>query len=142
MINETSAGGIVYRKGEKKVFILMIKDHNDKWTFPKGAIEKGESKEQAALREVQEETGIKAEIIDKLDDNKFFFTRDGEKVFKIVHLFLMRTEQKELRAQWEVKDVKWFDIDDVLKNIGYKNQADIIKKAIEKVNHRKTLRDF
>ncbi len=145
MIKENSAGGIVFRKEKEKIFILMIRDHNDKYTFPKGFIEKGETVKVAALREVEEETGVKAELIEKLNDLKFFFVRDGEKVFKTVSFYLMKTEQKELTPQWEVKGADWIEIEQVIEKSGYKNQEPLIKLAIEKIKKllsKKSLKDF
>lgn len=166
MIRENSAGGIVFRKHSSeqseealsahqakrtrkdKIFILMIRDHNNKYTFPKGLIEKGESSKQSALREVEEETGVKAEIIEKLDDLKFFFVRNKEKVFKTVALYLMETSQIELTPQFEVKSAEWIPLEESEKKCieeGYKNQEAIIKMALEKIKDllaKKSLKDF
>ncbi|MBI4895613.1 MAG: NUDIX domain-containing protein [Candidatus Aenigmarchaeota archaeon] len=148
MIRENSAGGIVFRKDGKQVFILMIRDHNDKYTFPKGLIEKGEKTDKTALREVEEETGVKAELIEKLDDLKFFFVRDGEKVLKTVSFYLMKTQQKELTPQFEVKSAEWIALEEAIETAtkkGYKNQEALIEKAIEKIHKiisKKTLKDF
>ena len=73
MRQEISAGGVVYNPALKK--ILLIKDFADKWALPKGWIEKGETAEQAAVREVQEETGVKnLKILAPLGEVEYFYT--------------------------------------------------------------------
>ncbi len=133
MKREISAGGVVFRKdGETKV--LLIKDPSGKWSLPKGLIEKGETSEQAALREVSEETGLKKlKIIEKLGDIKYYYKLKGETIFKIVVFFLMEAEDSDLTPQWEIQDAKWFPIGDALENIGYKNSKDIVSLAIERI---------
>ncbi|MBI5061189.1 MAG: NUDIX domain-containing protein [Candidatus Aenigmarchaeota archaeon] len=85
MKTEISAGGVVFR-GKK---ILLIKDSYGRWSLPKGHIEKGETAEQAALREIKEETGIDGRIIELLGEIKYFFQLKGEKIFKIAKFFLV-----------------------------------------------------
>lgn len=128
MKREISAGGVVIRDKE----MLLIKDSYGRWSLPKGLIEKNETTEEAALREVREETGLKnIELVKKIGEIKYFYQLKGEKIFKIVIFFLMKTEDKELKAQWEIQDAKWFSIDEALEKIDYKNTKIIIEKALE-----------
>ena len=128
MKREISAGGIVFRK-EK---IVLIKDHNDKWAFPKGHIEKGEKSEEAALREISEETGLrKLKAVGKVGDIKYIYQRGGEKIFKIVVFFLVESADSKLKPQWEIKDAKWFSLEEAEKVLGYSNVKEIFKKAIK-----------
>ncbi|MGQ0644223.1 MAG: NUDIX hydrolase [Elusimicrobiota bacterium] len=87
---EVSAGGVVRRGGE----LLLVKVKNLKgdivWTFPKGHLEEGETPEQAALREVMEETGWRCETERPYLKVRYFFQREGRLVHKTVHWFLMR----------------------------------------------------
>ena len=85
---EFSAGGVVFKKEEKSVYILLIRVR-DRWSFPKGNIEKNEKKEEAALREVKEETGVEAEIVDYLGDIEYWYYLGGYKVHKFVYYYLM-----------------------------------------------------
>ena len=86
---DTSSGGVVYRKKDTAIQILMLKDQKGHWTFPKGMIEKGESPEEAAKREIGEEVGLHAiEIKEKLDSVQYFFKWENELVKKTVHYFL------------------------------------------------------
>lgn len=128
MKREISAGGIVFRDKE----MLLIKDSYGRWSLPKGLIEKNERTEEAALREVKEETGLKeVEIVKKLGEIKYFYQLQGEKIFKIVIFFLMKTKNKELKAQWEIQDAQWFPINEAVEKIEYKNTKPLVEKAVE-----------
>lgn len=131
MRREISAGGLVYNKRTKK--FLLIQDRNGKWTLPKGLIEKGETTEEAALRETAEETGLplkRLKILKKLGTVKYSYVLHNKKVFKIVVFYLMETDAIRLRPQWEIKDAKWIARKDVLKMPGYSDTKLIIRKAL------------
>lgn len=134
MNNEFSAGGIVVKENQ---FLLVensrMKNPEEKWWgFPKGHLEEGESTEEAAIREVAEETGIEAEIIDKLGQSKYVITKNEEKIFKVVTIFLMKYLSGEPKAQiGEVSDVIWLPYEAALKKLTYPNDKDLLKKAKE-----------
>ena len=98
MAREHSAGIIVYRMVKDKRLYLLLHYQAEHWGFPKGHTEMGESDEEAALREVQEETGIYNIEIDEhfREENKYIFKRDRSKVLKTVAFFLGETEQEEI----------------------------------------------
>lgn len=88
---EKAAGGLVYNDKEELLFIHRL----DKWDLPKGHIEKGESKKEAAIREVEEECGISGlEIIEKLPISYHMFIRKGKMVLKITHWYRMYSVYK------------------------------------------------
>jgi len=138
---EISAGGIVFRKlkaqisnvkGGEKFEILLIKDSYGRWALPKGHIEKKESVDEAAQREVSEETGLKKlKIIKKLDQTKFFFRWKNHLVLKIVYHFLFLADPKEKpKAQTEeIKGIKWADFSQAKKIIAYQNLKPVLEKA-------------
>ena len=131
---EISAGGVVYREEGRKTYILLIKDLYRRWALPKGKIEKDEKAEETAVREIEEETGIsKLEKIENLGTIRYFFTFSGQPIFKIVHNFLFKTDQKNLSPSFEIKDAKWIELNQVLKKISYKNTSQILEKAIKKL---------
>lgn len=118
-----SAGGIVVKKvgGKKKVLVAQHSGHKG-WDFPKGHIEKGETSEEAAIREVEEETGAKAEIVEKVGETQYFYSQDGEKVFKTVTYFLMTyVGEGEATTAFEVMDMKWLPIDKVEERLTFKD---------------------
>jgi 8-oxo-dGTP pyrophosphatase MutT (NUDIX family) len=132
MKNEFSSGGIVYKDNQ---FLLVensrMKNPEEKWWgFPKGHLEAGESNEQAAVREVEEETGIKSEIIQKIGHSKYTLTKNGEKIFKVVTIFLMEYISGELNAQIEeVSNVIWLPYEEALKKLSFPKDKELLKKA-------------
>lgn len=138
MKREFSAGGIVFNdKGE----VLLINNaamrdpKKSYWGFPKGHIDPGEKSEEAALREVEEETGIKAEIVKKLGDNGYVYQRDGEKVFKLVIMFLMRYISGDVKYQEEeLLDAQWVSVEAALDKLSFKKDKQFLEKAVEEIN--------
>ncbi len=138
MIRQFSAGAVVFRDGK----VLLIKNKSIKgkkvtfWGFPKGHIDKGESSKDAALRELKEETGIEAEIIRKAGDSKYMFTLSGEKIFKVVVVFLMKYKSGEAKPQLEeIDEVLWLKPEEALNKLSFKNDKILLQKAIEQLNN-------
>lgn len=134
MLRQFSAGGIVFK--DKQVLVAQNSSIKDKkisfWGFPKGHLEEGESSKEAALREVEEESGIKAEIIDKVGQSKYVFTQNGEKIFKVVTIFLMKYLSGEIKPQAsEITKVKWINPQEALKILTFKNDKDLLQKSLE-----------
>jgi 8-oxo-dGTP diphosphatase len=128
---EYSAGGVVIKDKRE---VLLIKNPSNIWTFPKGHIEPGETKEQAALREVKEETNIDAEIVDYLGEISYFFTWGGVKIYKTVYFFLMRYIAGIPVPSWEVKDARFFPLEKAKKLLKYKGDKEIFAKALNKIS--------
>lgn len=131
---EFSAGGIVYKKETDQIKILLILDSYGKWTFPKGHIEKKEKPEVAALREVQEETGLENLQIEKLVKKiDYWFKLNDELIHKFVYFYLMQisNEAKITIQTEEIADAKWFQPEDALKTIGYKEDIKLIKEVLD-----------
>ena len=109
---EFSAGGIVAKREKDQVFVLVIQHSTHHgWGFPKGHLEEGETKNQAALREVMEETGVRGEIIRRVGDVAYTFTQDGQVIAKRVTFFLMRYLGGDIaNHSWEVSSVVWVPV--------------------------------
>jgi len=128
---EFSAGGVVYRKDKKKIEILLIRVKN-RWSFPKGNIERGEPKDKAALREVKEETGVDAEIVDYLGEVDYWYSMELYRIHKFVYYYLMKyiggdiTPQKE-----EIDEAKFFPIEEVESLLSYPTDRKIFGRAVE-----------
>ncbi len=91
-IKEISAGGIVFRKNGKSWQVLMVKNRRGSWTFPKGRVENGETLEETAVREVEEETGVKARVIKYAGTVTYVYHKDdGIVVDKKVYLFPLKS---------------------------------------------------
>ena len=114
--------------------VLLIKDSYGRWTWAKGHIEEGETPEEAAVREISEETGLKElKILKELGKQEYFFTLKGEKTFKTVHVFLVEASGgEELNIQIsEIQEGKWYSPEDALDRIEYKDSKPLLKKGIE-----------
>jgi len=134
MKREFSAGGIVFNKGQVLLIkVAAMQDSTTKyWEFPKGHIDPGESSKDAVVREIKEETGVQAEILEKIGDSKYTFTFKGEKIFKVVVFFLMKYLSGEIRPNdGEIEEVKWFDPEEALKILSFTADKLLLKKAIE-----------
>ena len=130
---EKAAGGIVYNKDSKMLFIFR----NGKWDLPKGGREKGETKEQTALREVYEETGVKdLKIVSKVDKTYHIFKRNGVYKLKVTTWYKMKTNfTGKLIPQFDegidkAEFISLNKIPNILKN-SYEN----IKILVEKVSN-------
>ena len=105
--------------------------------LPKGLVDAGEKPQATAVREVREETGIAAELVTKLSDNKYVYVRswgDGERVFKIVSFYLMRYvsgEIDDLTADMriEVRRALWVPLADAAKKLAYSNERKVLRQA-------------
>ncbi|MFC4767431.1 NUDIX hydrolase [Effusibacillus consociatus] len=138
-MKEYSAGGVVYRNLQGRIEILLINDRFGKTTLPKGHLEDGETEKQAALREVQEETGIEAEIVgDPLGIISFQFDVPGKgTVTKEVTYYLMKAVSGEPKAQIEeIREAFWYPLDHVMQihaERGYDNNNVILERAVKRL---------
>lgn len=130
MKREFSAGGIVFNsKGQ-----VLVTQHsqNHHWSFPKGLVDPGQTTEEAALREVKEEGGVEAEIVEKIGYNKYIYTMAGEKIFKVVTYFLMKYISGDPKDHdWEVSEAGWYEPAAALKRLDFSQDKDLLKKALE-----------
>jgi len=130
MHREVSAGGLVWNNRTGK--FLLILDPKNKWALPKGHLEQGETADQAALREVSEETGLpqrSLRIVKKIGIIKYALKK--RKGFKTVTFYLMETGVTAVKAQdEEINGVKWFERKDVLKKVGYANTKKLVARAL------------
>jgi 8-oxo-dGTP pyrophosphatase MutT (NUDIX family) len=135
---EVSAGGVVYRTEDGKVEILLAARRTRKgdlaWGLAKGGIEPDETNEEAAVREVREETGISAEIEESLGDTRYMYVWEGVRVRKTVHFFLMRaTGGSTEEHDDEMEDVRWFALSRALKKAAYKGEREVIHRAADRL---------
>jgi ADP-ribose pyrophosphatase YjhB (NUDIX family) len=135
-VDEVSAGGLVVDKTGTKGLLIGRLDPKDAsherllWSLPKGHIEEGESPEQAAIREVAEETGIKSEITRSLGVIDFWFMASGKRIHKTVHHFLFTEVGGKLAPQvTEVDDVAWFPLEEIASRLAYPDERKLIAKS-------------
>ena len=146
MRREFSAGGIVFNNGQvllvqTKSYRAYHKNGNSRyWGFPKGHIEKGQTTKEAALREVIEEGGVEAEIIEKIDDSKYMYIREGEKIFKVVIFFLMKYISGDIKDHdTEVEDVGWFIPEEVMEKLSFSQDKTLFLKALKLIENNKIM---
>jgi 8-oxo-dGTP pyrophosphatase MutT (NUDIX family) len=138
-MKEYSAGGVVYRGDRERIEILLIHDRFGKTTLPKGHLEEGETEKEAAVREVQEETGIAAEIVgDPLGVISYQFDVPGKGIVtKEVTYYLMKAVSGETRAQVEeIREASWYPLEQVTAihaDLGYENNHVIIERAVRRL---------
>ena len=132
---QVSSGGIIFRKHNDITEIAMVAvKGGNVWCLPKGLIDKGEVPEKTALREVEEETGLKGRIIEKLGEITYWYyiKEENIKCKKTVHFFLMEYEAGDVsKHDREVDNAAWFPIDEALKKASYRGEKEIIEKARE-----------
>jgi 8-oxo-dGTP pyrophosphatase MutT (NUDIX family) len=158
MEREISAGGVVLRQISGVWHVALIEPRKDEpqvespkpassktphkrsraiLTLPKGLVDAGEKAQAAAVREVLEETGIVAEPVTKLSDNKYVYVRnwgDGQRVFKIVSFYLMRYVSGEIDnlapdMRIEVKRALWVPLADAISQLAYSNERKVLRQA-------------
>jgi 8-oxo-dGTP pyrophosphatase MutT (NUDIX family) len=105
------------------------------WALPKGIIAPGEKPEEAALREVAEETGIEARLETKLGDIRYVYTWAGERVFKVVSFYLLRYRRGRLgeiapEQKVEVAEARWFPLEEAPRVLAYKGEREMAGKAL------------
>lgn len=130
---EVSAGGLVLRRRESSYDALLIGRGSPRlWTLPKGHVEARESHEQAALREVREETGCWGEIVTKLNDISYWFYINRAKHKKSVTFYLMRYLSGDTaNHDHEVEEARWFDVAAAKRALKYVNEKRLIDIALE-----------
>ena len=100
------------------------------WSLPKGHIEEGETPEQAAIREVSEETGITSAITRSLGVIDFWFMAGGKRIHKTVHHYLFSEVGGELMAQIsEVDEVAWFPLGEIVERLAYPDEKKLIARS-------------
>lgn len=137
-VDEVSAGGLVINESGTKGLLIGRRDLKDAsrerllWSLPKGHIEAGETPEQAAIREVAEETGIQSEISRELGIIDFWFMAEGKRIHKTVHHYLFREVGGKLAPQVsEVDDVGWFPLEEIISLLAYPDEKKLIAKSGE-----------
>ncbi|MDA1241280.1 MAG: NUDIX hydrolase [Chloroflexi bacterium] len=131
-----SAGGVVYRRGAEGIEIVMVSRRDPALlALPKGKVDPGEVIEATAVREVREETGLHARIVEALGEVRYWFPdTDGTRIDKVVHYFLMTPEGGSFDLHdHEFDDVGWFHIGEAERRMTHRNQLHILEQAAEAV---------
>jgi 8-oxo-dGTP diphosphatase len=117
-----AAGGLVVRDGE---VLLVHRPKYDDWSFPKGKCEEGESDEACALREVEEETGLRCVLIDELGQTSY---RDARGRPKIVRYWRMRAVTGEFVPHEEVDEIRWETPEDAARVLSWSRDLSLLER--------------
>jgi 8-oxo-dGTP pyrophosphatase MutT (NUDIX family) len=133
---EVSAGGVVYRRTDGGIEVVLASRRTRRgdlaWGLAKGGVEDGETFEQAAVREVREETGLVAEIEADLGDTKYMYVWEDVRIRKTVHFFLMRHVGGDTGDRDdEMEEIRWFPLERALKRSAYRGERDVLARAAE-----------
>jgi 8-oxo-dGTP pyrophosphatase MutT (NUDIX family) len=156
MLREISAGGVVVRPTSQGWELAVIEPQSESvasrksdkkrhskevLALPKGLIDPGEKAAETALREVREETGITAKLLEKLTDIKYVYVRswgDKQRVFKIVSFYLLLYESGTIddvsdEMRIEVKRARWIPLEEAEKKLAYRGERDVVRTAREQL---------
>jgi 8-oxo-dGTP pyrophosphatase MutT (NUDIX family) len=126
-----SAGGVVFRLAGSEVLILMIADSQRRWSFPKGMVNRGEDPAEAARREVEEETGIRGEVLRRLGETRYLYRQNGKLIDKTVYFYLIRARSEAISPQFsEVADARWFPLTEALQRSAFAANTALLRKAM------------
>lgn len=133
---EVSAGGVLVRAGRSGTEVLLasrrVRSGDLVWGLPKGLVEEGERPEDAARREVLEETGWEGEIRGDLGEIEYWYVWAGTRVHKVVRFFLMEaTRGDESLRDHEMEEVRWFPLGEAPDVVGFESERDVVRRAAE-----------
>jgi 8-oxo-dGTP pyrophosphatase MutT (NUDIX family) len=134
VIREFSAGGVVVRRMRGRPFLAVVRVRDDVLALPKGHPEPGESSAEAARREVREETGLETTLVEKLDDIRYWYARDGDRVMKIVSFFLFRYRAGRIADHdHEVEEALWIPLEEAPARLAYRGERDMAAVALSRL---------
>ncbi len=130
--DETSAGGIVFRREGAETLYLLIRDSYKNWGFPKGHLEDGERPDAAALREVGEETGLaQLDLHAAVETIEWHFRFRGRLIHKVCHFYLMEARDSRTKPQRAegITACRWARFDEAMKLVSYDNAREVLSHA-------------
>ena len=134
MVHAFSAGGVVIRHGSHGPELVLGARRDRRsltWSLPKGTPDGDETPEQTALREVNEETGLEVRILDTIGDIHYRFVRDGRRIDKTVHYYLMEATGGDLADHdHEFEDVRWVEVAEAETLMRFPTERDILARAL------------
>ena len=135
MTREFSAGGVVVRRFRGRPFMAAVRVKGGTvMALPKGHIDEGESMAEAAAREVREETGVEATLVEKLGDVRYWYQRSGKRIAKEVAFFLCEYRSGDpADHDSEVEVARWMPLDEAVAALSYKGEREMVERARERL---------
>jgi 8-oxo-dGTP pyrophosphatase MutT (NUDIX family) len=134
VIREFSAGGVVVRRMEGRPFVVVVRVRNAILALPKGHPNGDESAAAAARREVREETGVEADLVEKLGDVRYWYARGGRRVMKVVSFFLFRYRSGDVADHdHEVEEALWIPLEEAPERLAYKGEREMAESALSRL---------
>jgi len=131
-----SAGLILFRVVDGERLYLLLHYPHGHWDFVKGKIEEGESKQEAALRELEEETGLEAEIMDGFEEQiSYTFRQEDELIEKTVYFLIGQTDREAVELSHEHIDFAWLAYNQAEGQLTFANAKEVLKKAELFIRH-------
>jgi 8-oxo-dGTP pyrophosphatase MutT (NUDIX family) len=136
VIREFSAGGVTVRRFRGRPFLAAVRVKDGTvLALPKGHIDRGESAADAAAREVREEAGVQGELVKKLGDIRYWYSREGQRVMKVVSFFLFRYRSGSVRDHdHEVDSAEWVPLEDAARRLTYKGEREMAAAALSSLD--------
>ncbi len=134
---ELSAGGAVVRDSDVIVVVPVKRDASRRrvLALPKGHLDEGETDEAAASREVSEETGVQAELIDKLGDVEYTYERRGRRRAKRVAFYLFEYRSGSLEDHdHEIEVARWMPLERAAEELTYAGEREIVRRAMSRLS--------
>jgi bis(5'-nucleosidyl)-tetraphosphatase len=138
IVRDFSAGGVIYRRRGDGIDIALVGQRApERWQLPKGTPNPAESREQAASREAQEETGLVVRLVCPLDEIQYWFAIGGQRHFKTVAFYLMEAVGGDTSLHdVEYEEAAWFPLPEALHRLAFGNEAEIVQIAARMLNVR------
>ena len=146
---EFSAGLVLVRRMRGRWWVASVRPQGKRggtWALPKGIVDEGETTAETALREGFEETGVEGRLVSKLGDVRYFYTWDGERVFKVVSFFLAHARRGRIGAvaagmDVEVAEARWLPLSEGPRLLAYKGEREMAERALERLGSSPQARD-
>ncbi len=133
---QVSAGGVVFRRDEGKVEVVIVAVGQNRWQLPKGLVDNGESPEVTAVREAREEGGVTSEVVQSIETIEYWYAGldNGIRVrfHKRVHFYLLRYLSGDTKDHdWEVNEARWVPVEDATSQLSFDNERRVMERARE-----------
>ena len=131
IVRDFSAGGVIYRHHQDGIDIALVRQRApERWQLPKGTPKRAESREQAAVREAQEATGLIVRLVCPLGDIQYWFAVGGQRHYKTVAFYLMEAIGGDTSLHdAEYEEASWFVLADALERLAFANEVEILQTA-------------